>query len=229
MLTSTNPTPPSRRAGTARVGLALAGGGPLGAIYEIGALCALQEALPDVDFSDLSGYVGVSAGSFVAAALANGMTPRQLCAAFIENNARSEDLVQPSVFMRPAVGELARRVAALPGLTLQAAYRYAFKGDSLLSALERLGRALPTGVFSHAALEAQVRRLLTVPGRSNDFRRLGHRLVLVATDLDRGSSAPSACRAGTTCPSRRPWPPAPRCRGCSRRWPSTAAGTWTER
>ena len=146
--------------------------------------------MPDVDFSDLSGYVGVSAGSFVAAALANGMTPRQLCAAFIENNARSEDLVQPSVFMRPAVGELARRVAALPGLTLQAAYRYAFKGDSLLSALERLGRALPTGVFSHAALEAQVRRLLTVPGRSNDFRRLGHRLVLVATDLDRGSSAP---------------------------------------
>lgn len=190
MPTPSVPKPPPRRAGSARIGLALAGGGPLGAIYEIGALCALQEALPAVDFSDLSGYVGVSAGSFVAAALANGMTPRQLCAAFIENNARSEDLVQPSVFMRPAAGELARRVAALPGLTVQAAYRYAFKGDSLLSALERLGRALPTGVFSHAALEAQVRRLLTVPGRSNDFRRLGHRLVLVATDLDRGTSAP---------------------------------------
>ena len=132
----------------------------------------------------------MSAGSFVAAALANGMTPRQLCAAFIENNARSEDLVQPSVFMRPAGAELARRAAALPGLAVQAAYRYAFKGDSLLSALERLGRALPTGVFSHAALEAQVRRLLSVPGRSNDFRRLRHRLVLVATDLDRGTSAP---------------------------------------
>jgi len=173
-----------------RVGLALAGGGPLGAIYEIGALCALQEALPALDFSALSGYVGVSAGSFVAATLANGMTPRQLCAAFIENDSRSEDLVQPSVFMRPAVGEFARRLAALPGLTMQAAYRYAFKGDSLLSALERLGRALPAGVFSHAAIEAQVRRLLAVPGRSNDFRRLQHRLVLVATDLDRGTSAP---------------------------------------
>ena len=173
-----------------RIGLALAGGGPLGAIYEIGGLCALQEALPAVDFSAFEGYVGVSAGSFVAAALANGMTPRQLCAAFIENNARSEDLVQPSVFMRPAAGELARRLASLPGLAVQAAYRYAFKGDSLLSALELLGRALPTGVFSHAALEAQVRRLLEVPGRSNDFRRLAHRLVLVATDLDSGTSAP---------------------------------------
>ena len=175
---------------SARIGLALAGGGPLGAIYEIGALCALQEALPTVDFSDLSGYVGVSAGSFVAAALANGMTPRQLCSAFIENNARSEDLVQPSVFLRPAAGELARRAAALPGLAVQAAYRYVFTGDSLLSALERLGRALPTGVFSHAAVEAQVRRLLAVPGRSNDFRRLRHRLVLVAPDLDRGTRAP---------------------------------------
>ena len=37
-----------------RIGLALAGGGPLGAIYEIGALCALQESLDGVDFNDLS-------------------------------------------------------------------------------------------------------------------------------------------------------------------------------
>ena len=32
-----------------RVGLALAGGGPLGGIYEIGALLALNEALKGVD------------------------------------------------------------------------------------------------------------------------------------------------------------------------------------
>ena len=51
-----------------RIGLALAGGGPLGAIYEIGALCALEEALPDIDFTRLQGYVGVSAGGFLAAA-----------------------------------------------------------------------------------------------------------------------------------------------------------------
>ena len=54
----------------ARIGLALAGGGPLGAIYEIGALCALDEALVGLELTQLSGYVGVSAGGFVAAGLA---------------------------------------------------------------------------------------------------------------------------------------------------------------
>ena len=41
-----------------RIALALAGGGPLGAIYEIGALCALEETLDGIDFSDLQHYVG---------------------------------------------------------------------------------------------------------------------------------------------------------------------------
>ena len=66
-----------------KIALALAGGGPLGAIYEIGALCALEESLNGIDFTKLQHYVGVSAGAFIAAGLANGITPRELCAAFI--------------------------------------------------------------------------------------------------------------------------------------------------
>ena len=57
-------------------GIALAGGGPLGAIWEIGALVALDEALVGIDFADCDVYVGVSSGSFVAAGLANGISPR---------------------------------------------------------------------------------------------------------------------------------------------------------
>ena len=177
-----------------RIGLALAGGGPLGAIWEIGALCALDEALPAVDFVSLDGYVGVSAGSFLAAGLANGMSPRQMCAAFIEDDAPAADRIDPSAFMRPAWSEFARRGAALPGLALQVAWQVGMRGQSWLSAAERLGRALPTGLFSHAPIEAQMRRVLDQPGRSNDFqhlyRRTGRRLVLVATDLDRGTAAP---------------------------------------
>ncbi|MGA2568759.1 MAG: patatin-like phospholipase family protein, partial [Pseudolabrys sp.] len=58
-----------------RRGVALAGGGPLGAIWEIGALVALDEALLGLDLADADIYVGVSSGSFIAAGLANGMTP----------------------------------------------------------------------------------------------------------------------------------------------------------
>ncbi len=172
-----------------RVGLALAGGGPLGAVYEVGALCALAEALPGLDLTELDGYVGVSAGGFIAAGLANGMTPRQLCTSFIENDGPHSDLIRPNLFFRPAVGEYAQRLAALPGLLLQAAYGLAL-GRPLLAVTERLGRALPTGLFSNAALQVQLARVFSAPGRSNDFRRLQRRLVLVATDLDSGSAAP---------------------------------------
>jgi predicted acylesterase/phospholipase RssA len=179
---------PSRN--SPRIGLALAGGGPLGAIFEIGALCALEESVLGLDLNALSGYVGVSAGGFVAAGLANGMTPRQLCNSFIENDGPRADVIHPSLFIRPAFSEYARRLAALPGLVAMAAFGYTFKRRSLLAALEQLGRALPTGIFSNAPLESQLRRLLSAPGRSNDFRQLERKLVLVATDLDSGQAAP---------------------------------------
>jgi predicted acylesterase/phospholipase RssA len=177
-------------AAPSRIGLALAGGGPLGAIYEIGALCALQDALPALDLTRLDGYVGVSAGGFIAAALANGITPRELCAAVIENRGEHGGVFRPSVLLQPAWGELGRRTAALPVLGAQATLAYAFgRRRSLLSAVERLGRALPTGLFSNAPLEAQLRRVFEAPGRTNDFRRLARKLVVVATDLDSGAAA----------------------------------------
>ena len=174
-----------------RIGLALAGGGPLGAIYEIGALCALDEALDGLDFTQLSGYVGVSAGGFIAAGLANGMTPRELCAAFIESDGSDGgDLFRPSLLMRPAWGEYLHRLAALPGLAAQAALQLSIGRGSLLEALERLGRALPTGLLSGAAMERQLARLFATRGRTNDFRELKRQLVLVATDLDSGDAIP---------------------------------------
>jgi predicted acylesterase/phospholipase RssA len=148
----------------------------------------LQEALDGLDCNDLSGYIGVSAGGFIAAGLANGMTPRQLCRAFIEND--GADLIRPEQFLRPAWSEFARRGAALPGLLLQAGLRVVLQRRALLSAIEILGRALPTGLLSPMPLEAQIRRVLSAPGRSNDFRQLSRKLVLVATDLDSGQAAP---------------------------------------
>ena len=55
----------------------------MGAIYEVGAMCALEESLDGLNFNELDHYVGVSAGGFIVAALANGMSPRELCASFI--------------------------------------------------------------------------------------------------------------------------------------------------
>ena len=173
-----------------RIALALAGGGPLGAIYEIGALCALDESLSGLSLNDLDAYVGVSAGGFIAAGLANGLSPRDICASFIENVGAEHDIFKPSVLIRPAWGEIAKRLASVPMLATQASYRYLFTRRSLSSAFERLGRALPAGFFSNDMIDVQLRRQFSAPGRTNDFRQLKRKLVLVATDLDSGDPAP---------------------------------------
>ena len=184
--------------GTAKIALALAGGGPLGAIYEIGALCALDESLTGVDFTRLDHYVGVSAGGFIAASLANGISPHELCASFIENDSASaksipddtSDSFDPSWLMAPAYSEFSRRGIMLPGLLMSALWRLAVQRKSFTHALERLGAALPTGIFSNEQIDAQLTKLFLRPGRTNDFRKLKTKLTLVATNLDSGESAP---------------------------------------
>ena len=173
-----------------KIALALAGGGPLGAIYEVGAMCALEESLNGLDFSKLDHYVGVSAGGFIVAALANGMTPRELCASFIENDSEPSETFDPSWLMEPAYSEFVRRGIMLPGLIASALWHVTLGRKSLLTALEQLSPGLPTGVFSNKAVDTQLARLFSREGRTNDFRKLKTKLTLVATNLDSGEAAP---------------------------------------
>ena len=172
-----------------RTALALAGGGPLGAIYEIGALCALDEALPDLDFNAFDHYVGVSAGGFIVAGLANGLTPRQLCESFIEDRPTADGF-DPAWLMTPAWQEFGGRLQRLPGLVASTLWAWGAEGRSLGHAAERLGAALPTGLLDNEAIHRQIAHLFSQPGRSNDFRQLRAQLTLVATELDTGEAAP---------------------------------------
>lgn len=172
-----------------RIALALAGGGPLGAIYEIGALCALDDTLHGLDLNDCEHYVGVSAGGFIAAGLANGIRPRQLCEAFIENRP-GRDHFDPSWLLKPAWGEFGDRLQRLPRLVGSALWAWGAQGKPFTHALERVGAALPTGVLDNEGIHRQIERLFSQPGRSNDFRELRARLTLVATQLDTGDAAP---------------------------------------
>jgi predicted acylesterase/phospholipase RssA len=173
-----------------RIALALAGGGPLGAIYEIGALCALEESLGGIALSRLDHYVGVSAGGFIAAALANGMTPREICASFIDSRSRSMDVFDPAWLLQPAWGEIARRAIMFPGLATSALWRATVGRRSVSHSLEHLGRSLPTGIFSNDLVDERLADVFSRSGRTNDFRRLRTQLTLVATDLDTGEAAP---------------------------------------
>lgn len=171
-----------------KIGLALAGGGPVGGIYEVGAMAALAEALDGADFNEFDYYVGVSSGSFIAAALANGLQPALLARMVVEDDA--DEVFDPEMLLRLAFGEYLKRAQSVPSL-LWSSFRDYLSDPwhlGLFESFQRLSHALPAGFFDNAGIEELLRKLFSVTGRSNDFRQLKHKLFLVATDLDSGET-----------------------------------------
>lgn len=173
-----------------RIGLALAGGGFLGAAYELGALCALAEAIDGLDLTRLDTYVGVSAGAFIAAGLVNGVTPHRMVRMFVEDD-DAETAFDPALLLRPAYREWQRALHSAPagvGATVAAGLDEALAGPqaALWRALERGLRLLPNGLVDGSPAERKLAHLLSQPGRTNDFRRTRVPLRIVATDIDSG-------------------------------------------
>lgn len=177
----------ARRTGAGGIGLSLAGGGPAGAIYEIGALWALQEALEGVDFSALRCYVGVSAGALLSACLANGMSP-ELLVRVIHDDVPDEEPFNPEIFFAPNYREFLRRGVSLPRLLAQAVWYFTSpRGDhSVLASLSRAARALPLGLFDNEPVRRYLERVFARHGRTDSFRDLHTTLVVVAADLETG-------------------------------------------
>ena len=179
-----------QRGHNGKIGLAIAGGGPIGGMYELGALRALDEALDGLDLTRMDCYVGVSSGAFLAAGLANRMSTAEMCRIFITGTSDDAEF-RPETFLRPNVGEYLRRAASLPGLyadwvsrLLRSPHRATRWSDLFL----RFGGLVPTGIFDNQEVERFLRDIFTRRGRSNDFRTLDADLFVVAVDLDSGEA-----------------------------------------
>lgn len=172
---------------TSKVGLALAGGGPEGAIYEIGVLSALEEAIVGLELNEAHIYVGVSAGAFIGANLANGLTARQMRHAIIKHEPGEHPFV-PEMFFTLARREFGKRLLSVPRLAWEALADFAKHREdlSLRDSLTHLARALPVGVFDNEPIRAYLEKIYSIKGRTDDFRRLQRKLVVVAADLDSG-------------------------------------------
>jgi predicted acylesterase/phospholipase RssA len=172
-----------------RIGLAVAGGGPIGGMYELGALRALDEAIEGLDLSRLDCYVGVSSGAFLAAALANRIGTEEMCRIFLTGD--SDDVeFRPEAFMRPAFLEYMRRASSLPRLAGDWWRELLFSPGQLRwpDFVTRFGGLVPTGLFDNAEVERFLRDVFTRRGRTNDFRQLESRLFVISVDLDSGEA-----------------------------------------
>jgi len=171
-------------AGASRIGIALAGGGPAGAVYEIGALRAIEEAIEGLDLTAAHVFVGVSAGSVIAAGLANRI-PSSHLVRWVATT-MPDDPFLPDVLFAPAYREWLSRALQIPHLFRDAAVSFV-KRRSLLRSLRHFAAALPVALFDSEPIRRSLQQAFTRRGRTDDFRKLTRRLIIVAADLESGT------------------------------------------
>jgi NTE family protein len=177
---------PRSRQRRSKTALVLGGGGFTGAVYEIGALRALDLLSVNRSVNQFDVYVGTSAGALVAALTANGVTPEQMMR--VVNNQVPTPFrdLNLDTLLRPNYREFVNRGVRLP-LHVAGMLRglgRSLGAFSLVDLAIALAEALPSGLYSGAGLEEYVRTVLADPDRSDDFRLLDAELYLAATDLD---------------------------------------------
>ena len=165
----------------------LGGGGFTGGVYEIGALRALDLLSVNRTVNQFDVYVGTSAGSFVAAAVANGVTPEEMMRVIVQQVPTPFPDARVSSLLKPNYSEFVTRGLLLP-VRVARLVRTLIRDLGQISAVDiadRPGRGAAVGAVlgrGDRALRADD------PVRPRPDRRLPaarrNELYLAATDLD---------------------------------------------
>jgi predicted acylesterase/phospholipase RssA len=175
-----------RRPRADKTALVLGGGGFTGGVYEIGALRALDLLAVNSSVNQFDVYVGTSAGSFIAALCANGVTPEEMMRVVTRQGDPSFKDIDIGDLLRPNLLEFARKGALMPLRAISVARQLLSQpgGVSLMDVVMGLADGLPSGLYSGAGIESYLQKVLTEPGRTDNFADLACELYLAATDLD---------------------------------------------
>lgn len=173
-----------------RIALCLPGGGAMGALYQIGALAALEDAVDGFDANSFDLYVGSSSGASLTAALAAGVPVQRLYRAFLDPADVYFGLERKHL-VRIDLGEWRRTL-----ITTLAALRHA--SGSLLTRepkalpkavweeLDRLYDSLPAGIFTLEGYERFLEDFFVRRSVPNTFSAMPRALRVLAHDLDSG-------------------------------------------
>lgn len=173
-----------------RVALCLPGGGATGAMYQIGALAALEDSVQGLETHAFDLYVGTSSGASVAAALAGGRPIQRIYRAFLD----PADVYFPlerKHLLKMDFNEWRRTVVSAAGALRHGTASLVSRrpGPSpaaLWEELDRLNDSLPAGVFSLDAYERFLEDFFVRRGIPNSFHGMPRELRVVAHDLDSG-------------------------------------------
>lgn len=186
-----------------RVALVLAGGAITGGAFKAGGLRALDELLqPGLRLTDFDMFVGLSAGSLLASALAAGIDAEDLFKITVDQSDRFSSM-HALDFMRPNVREPAERIALFMAKVAEIVASYISGREdprtgvpftakqTLLKLASVITRLAPTGFFDPVGVRDYLRRQIRELGISDDFRELerarGKQLYVTAVDINTGT------------------------------------------
>ena len=168
--------------------LVLGGGGITGAMYEFGALQALDHFFAgSFRVNDFDVFVGTSGGAVVAALMANSVAPGEVGRSIIHNtdsplNFKQDDILE--IDWREIRASVMRALKVVPSLFRF--YRRNPKLFSMARAIYALEENMPPGIYALSKYQAYLRNLLTRPGCVNSFEELRKELYIPAIHLDMG-------------------------------------------
>lgn len=170
-----------------KIAMCLPGGGAAGAMFQIGALAALEDALDGLEVSSFDLYVGSSGGASVAAALAGGLPIQRMYRAFLDPADVYFGLERKHL-LRIDFAEWRRTVPAFIAAFSEGAGAFMRGGapptSALWEQLDKLADALPTGLFSLDGYERFLEEFFIRRGVPNSFFALPRPLRILAHDLE---------------------------------------------
>lgn len=186
--------PPGPASSGPRVALCLPGGGLTGALYQVGALAALEDGVRGIDCQQFSIYVGTSTGATVATTLAGGIPIDRLYRALLDP-ADNFFPIERGHVLRMDLDEWRRtlgtsfaavRLAAVRALTRRQPMANEPFHIFLWEQIERFNDSLPAGLFTLERYERFLAEFFLRRGIPNSFRTMPRSLRVAANDLDSG-------------------------------------------
>lgn len=170
-----------------KTALCLTGGGVTGALYQVGALSALEAVLDGTSF-DI--HVGTSSGAAVSAGLAAGVSVQRLYRALIDPADNFFPLERTHILSFD-FGEWKHTIEAIVaamrrGFATLVARSPAPMPSDVWEQLDRFFDAMPAGLFTLDRYERFLSEVFLRRRIPNSFRAIDKTLLITAVDLDSG-------------------------------------------
>jgi predicted acylesterase/phospholipase RssA len=161
----------------------------MGAMFQIGALAALEDAVEELEAHHFGLYVGAASGASVAAVLAGGQSVQRIYRAFLDPADVYFGLERKHLLRIDAAEWRRTLVTALAALRHGASSLFVAESAPparLFEELERLYDSLPAGLFALDRYERFLEDLFVRRDVPNSFHAMPHPLRVIAHDLDSG-------------------------------------------